>query len=369
MLRLILVILISLSALHPSAIAQTRLFTDLSLEYVSNYELTTKTFNETTIGGFSGITYNPQQEEYYLISDDRSRINPARFYTAKINYDDKGIKAVKIIGVHYLKNQQGQLYNNNTIDAEAIAYSPRNTLFISSEGVSNKGIPPFINEYDLNGNFLSAVPIPQRYIYDKKENKGIQDNYGFESLTIKANGISKEDPFRLFTSTELALSQDFDPKNINSLLRSRMMHYVVNPFGTPVLIAEHLYPVDKPPLGVVVNGISELLALPQEGYLLSLERNLGLRGFGAKIYQIVMANASDISNEKSLAGNIDRINPVSKKLVFDLQNLNIELDNLEGMTLGKPLADGSQSLILVSDNNFTPNRQKNQFILLKMSYN
>ena len=41
-------------------------------------------FNNTTIGGLSGIDYNKDKDVFYLISDDWSQINPARFYTAKI---------------------------------------------------------------------------------------------------------------------------------------------------------------------------------------------------------------------------------------------------------------------------------------------
>ena len=33
----------------------------------------------TTIGGLSGIDYDRKNDVYYLISDDRSAINPARF--------------------------------------------------------------------------------------------------------------------------------------------------------------------------------------------------------------------------------------------------------------------------------------------------
>ncbi len=359
-----LIVLTLLFGNNSLALAQDRVFLDLSLDFIDSYQLTQKNYQDTVVGGLSGITYNPQKDEYYAISDDRSRKSPARFYTLKINLDNNKINNIKIEGVTLLKNRQGELYPNNTIDAEGIAFSPRNSVFISSEGVSNRQIPPFINEYDLNGNLLSEVPIPKHYIYDQEKGIGVQDNYGFESLTIKANGTMKEDPFRLFSATELALTQDFDrDKNINSLLRSRLMHYVVNPFGQPVLIAEHLYPVATPNFGVVANGLSALFALPQEGYILSLERTLGLRGFGAKIFQIVMGNASDISNEESLGGNIDNINPLKKKLLLDLKDLDVKLDNLEGMTFGGKLPDGSQSLILVSDDNFAPERQKTQFLL------
>ncbi|HEY5465354.1 MAG TPA: esterase-like activity of phytase family protein [Hanamia sp.] len=41
-------------------------------------------FDKTTIGGLSGIDFDPQKKLYYMISDDRSDKNPARFYTARI---------------------------------------------------------------------------------------------------------------------------------------------------------------------------------------------------------------------------------------------------------------------------------------------
>ncbi|AFZ47784.1 hypothetical protein Cyast_1828 [Cyanobacterium stanieri PCC 7202] len=352
---------------NQAVFAQERVFLDLSLEYLDSYELTTQDFENTRVGGFSGITYDKQKDLFYVISDDRSRLAPARFYTLKMSLANNKIAQVNIEGVTLLKDRGGEVYAQDTIDPEAIALSPRNSVFISSEGISHLGVAPFINEYDLEGNLLSEVPIPKRYIYDGEEGKGVQDNYGFESLTIKANGTMPQDPFRLFTATELALSQDFNDDMPETLLRSRMMHYVVNPFGQPVLISENLYPVNKADFGVIFNGLSDIYALPEEGYLLALERNLGLRGFGAKIFQIVMANATDIYAENSLAGNIDNINPVKKKLVLNLKDLNIDLDNLEGITFGPRLADGSQSLILVSDNNFTPTREKTQFLLFKLS--
>jgi hypothetical protein len=56
---------------------------------------------------------------------------------------------------------------------------------------------------------------------------------------------------------------------------------------------------------------------------------------------------------------------MAKKILLDFNQLDIAIDNLEGMTLGPRLADGSQSLILVSDDNFRP-EQKNQFLLLRV---
>ncbi len=41
-------------------------------------------FNGTTIGGLSGIDYDSTRNVYYLISDDRSEHQAARFYTARV---------------------------------------------------------------------------------------------------------------------------------------------------------------------------------------------------------------------------------------------------------------------------------------------
>jgi len=59
------------------------------------------------------------------------------------------------------------------------------------------------------------------------------------------------------------------------------------------------------------------------------------------------------------------VEPVKKKLLLDLSELGIPLYNLEGMTLGPQLPDGSKSLVLVSDDNFDE-AQKTQFILLSL---
>ena len=43
------------------------------------------TLDGTVIGGLSGISYDPVSQLYFVISDDRSAKNPARFYTARIS--------------------------------------------------------------------------------------------------------------------------------------------------------------------------------------------------------------------------------------------------------------------------------------------
>lgn len=52
---------------------------------------------------------------------------------------------------------------------------------------------------------------------------------------------------------------------------------------------------------------------------------------------------------------------MSKRLVFAFDDLGLPIDNTEGMTFGPELPDGRQTLVIVSDNNFSPG-QFTQFI-------
>jgi len=104
--------------------------------------------------------------------------------------------------------------------------------------------------------------------------------------------------------------------------------------------------------------------IDQGGHFLALERAFGLRGFNVRLYQLATGGATDTSTIASLRG-VEGISPIRKHLVLDFADITVPVDNLEGMTLGPRLPDGSQSLILVSDNNFEANRPT-QLILLRL---
>ncbi len=367
--------LLSLSACNPPqrVSAQERLFRDFTLEFVDQYEIPKVTFKDTLVGGLSAIAYNREQDLFYVLSDDRSRKSPARFYSFKLGIEQTTDAQIKIASfepqdVTLLRNEAGKKYPKGEIDPEGLTISPRNTIFISSEGNPTQDIAPFIAEFELEtGQKLSDLRLPQRFLPgDSSQPQGIQENLAFESLTINRIGLP-EDPFRLFTATESALLQDesFEGEEQS---RIRFLHYVINPVGNPVLLAEHLYLLDPAPIEVISNGLTELLALPKEGYFLSLERTYGFTGAGAKLFQVVIGNATDTSNIVSLKGNIAQVQPLQKQLLFDLQDLGIYLDNLEGMTIGPQLPDGSRSLLLISDDNFN-DEQISQLLLFRLVEN
>ncbi|MEL6502055.1 MAG: esterase-like activity of phytase family protein [Cyanobacteria bacterium J06623_1] len=363
-------LLLSLSACNlPARVtAEERMFRDFSLELVDQITIPKEKFQDTLIGGLSAIAYNREQDVFYVLSDDRSKRDPARFYTFKLeieqNQQQIKIANFKPQNVTLLLNGKDKKYKKGKIDPEGLAISPRNTVYISSEGNASKGIDPFIAEYELaTGKKLSELRIPQRYLTEKKS-QGIQDNSAFESLTINRTGLP-EDPFRIFTATEDALLQDESFEG-EEQARIRFLHYLVNPVGNPIIVAEHLYMLEPAPVEVVAIGLTELLALPTEGYFLSLERTYGFTGAGAKIFQVIVGNATDTSNIESMRGDLGRVQPLRKELLLDLADLDIYLDNLEGMTLGPRLPDGSRSLLLVSDDNFRDD-QISQLLLFRLN--
>ncbi len=360
----------------PQVSAEQRTFLDLSLDFLSSYKLPNQTFQNTPVGGLSALAYDRQRNLVYAISDDRSDFAPARFYTLKLNLDAANpkapkIKQIEVTGVTFITDDAGQPYAKGDVDPEGIALSPLGTLFISSEGIAPKGIAPFVREFDLKtGKWKRSLLIPDRYLpktENGKQTQGVGDNLGFESLTLNMSGGSTVaiEPFRLFTATESALMQDASPEHPQQgASRNRVLHYSLDPTYS-LLLSEHLYEMAPPPEGAAYHGLTDMLAIDQGGHFISIERSFGSNGFGVKLFQLAMGSASDTTTIESFKGQIPGVQPIRKKLLLDLNQLGIPLDNLEGIAFGPQLPDGSKSLILVSDNNFN-DQQATLFFLLRI---
>ncbi|HBK98232.1 MAG TPA: endonuclease/exonuclease/phosphatase [Microcoleaceae bacterium UBA10368] len=373
----LILLTICTACVPPPAVAKDRSFPKMSLEFLGEYQLPKINFEGAPVGGLSGITYDSkgmsgvtsQAYRFYALSDDPSENGEARFYSLRLDLTSGdspniSLKKVTVEGVTSLKKADGETFSWGSINPEAIALSPRNSVLIASEGVTHVGIPPFVGEFDLKtGKMRENLPIPKRYIpdaSDEKQQQGVLDNLGFESLTIDPETFSPGglDPFRVFVATEAPLMQDVDPEQASKL---RLLHYIIVD-KTAQLVSENLYTLDQVPLSIL-NGLTELVAVGG-GQFLSLERSFGLSGYGARIYQVAVGAATDTSRINSFKGR-SAVEPVRKKLLLDLTELGIPLYNLEGMTLGPRLPDGSQSLVLVSDDNFDE-AQKTQFLLFSL---
>ncbi len=305
-------------------------------------------FKNTEIGGLSGITYNPEKQIYYAISDDRSSKAPARFYTLKIDPEPEKIseKTVTFIDVTTLLNETGQPFPALSIDPEGIAFTG-SSLFISSEGDRERQVKPFIREFSLAGKQLQNLPIPEKFLI--QPTSGIRNNLAFESLTITP---SKK---YLFTATENSLVQDGAEATVTAGSNCRILQYdlVKGQLEKEFLyITEPITSTSNNLTGFSTNGLVDLVAL-DETHLLSLERSFSLgTGNVIKLFQVDLSDADNIQQINSLNTQFTNISPVQKELLLDLSNLELISDNIEGMTFGPNLTDGQRSLILVSDNNF-----------------
>nr|WP_311774827.1 phytase [Nostoc sp. 2RC] len=332
----------------------------------------------TPVGGLSGVSYDAVNNVYYAISDARSDSNGlARFYTFTT---DNG---VTFTNVTPLKDSNGNFFATNSLDPEGIALTNNGTVFISSEGEvrpdlgASRVTNPFIKEFSLaTGQELRSLPVPTKFlpvVADTNNNgvvdagdtqtSGVYNNLAFESLTITP------DQKTLFTATENALSQDGLRASLTSGSRSRIVQYNLvtgQPEKEYLYITEAIPEPPNPGTGSADNGLVDLLAIDNRGTLLALERSFA-QGVGntIKIYEVSLQGATDISFYNSLndlsVEQLAAIKPSQKRLLLNLSDLNLPtdanhpitgLDNIEGLALGPKLADGRQSIVLVSDNNF-----------------
>ncbi|MBW4423578.1 MAG: phytase [Nostoc desertorum CM1-VF14] len=322
---------------------------------------------QTPLGGLSGVTYDAVNNRYYTISDDRSQFGPARFYTFTADTE------VTFTNVTPLKDSNNNLLETFIIDPEGIALTNNDTVFISSEGEVNLGAgrvsDPFIKEFSLTtGQQLRSLPVPSKFlpvVEDTNANgivdagdtqiSGVSNNLAFESLTITP------DQKTLFTATENALSQDGLRASLTSGSPSRILQYNLvsgQPEKEYLYITDAIAEVPNPSTGFGDNGLVDLLAIDNRGTLLALERSFSAGvGNTIKIYEISLQGATDISVYDSLNNlsteQLAAIQPAQKRLLLNLNDLDLPLDNIEGITFGPKLADGRQSIVLVSDNNFS----------------
>ncbi len=304
----------------------------------------------TPLGGLSGITYDPELDRYYAISDDPSNRSPARFYTLTIDLTGGRLEAggVEIEGATVLTDPSGQPFAKRVIDGEGIALTPERTLLISSEGNIRHGVPPSIREFDLDGGELREYRLPKKFLAKKRKPWGTRHNTAFEALTWHPSGQA------FVTATENALVQDGPEADLDQSSPVRISRFQ---FESGKLEADHVYlvePVAEPPAdedGFRTNGLVELIALGN-GEFLALERSFSA-GVGnvVRLFLVSIDDADNVRRRKRLDGR-KKVATASKRLLLDFGDLGVAPDNLEGMTFGPRLADGRRSLIVLSDDNF-----------------
>ena len=341
-------------------------------QYIIPYNLV---YNNTTVGGLSGIDYDAADDKYFLICDDRSALNPARFYTAHISFTIKGIDTVYLTGVQTLLQKNGNVYPNSkqdpyhTPDPEAIRFNPQTRQLIwTSEGeriVKNNNIVlenPAITSITENGKYIDSFSLPHNLIMHNTEN-GPRQNGVLEGLTFADNFKN------LYVNVEEPLYEDgprADVTDNNAFIR--IFKFNVGSRQNTQQVAYKLEPVAhaaNPANEFKINGIPDILFL-SDNKLLVIERSFstGRLACTIKLFLADLNNATDIKNMPSLKLNNSFV-PATKKLLLNMDDLGIYIDNVEGVTFGPVLPNGHKTLLFVADNNFNP-LEKTQFLLFEV---
>jgi hypothetical protein len=307
----------------------------------------------TVVGGLSGITYDASRGVFYSLSDDRSELGPARFYTLRVDLGDGRLNPgdVSFTGVTTLKQPDGTTFAPLSLDPEGIALTEDDTLVVTSEGDTARLIDPFVRMFDLQGRSLHVLTVPSLFLPTADGSSGIRNNLAFESAGVTPNGSF------FFTGVEGALVQDGPAASLTAGSPARLLRYNLRSRKPDKQFVYHVGPIVEPPIPAgqfAVNGLVELLPLTNHS-LLAMERSFSVgAGNTIRIYVVEIGRAQDVDRFDSLVGLLGQIRPVEKTLLLDLDTLGITLDNVEGMAFGPDLADGRRSLVLVSDNNFSP---------------
>jgi len=332
-------------------------------------------FQNTVVGGLSGIDYDVKQNEYYMISDDPSQHSPARIYTAQIDIKENKIDTVRVTGVTYILQENGKPYpkygSDKTVkpDGESVRYNPlTKQLLWSSEGerLFKDGdttiVQPSLTFISTDGKFLDTIPMPKGFHFTKTES-GPRKNALFEGLTYA-------DQYKtLYASLEEPLYQDGPQAAFEyDKALTRILKFDV---AAKKNIAQYAYNLGAMPVKPTVendwnvNGISEILAINNDT-LLVMERAWA-KGHDdhtfLKLYLVDLRGAENEINNSSFVQNPPK--PLTKKLLFDFDSLNQHIDNFEGITFGPKLPNGHQSLIFCVDNNFGKS-QVQQFFLFEI---
>ncbi|HEU5032527.1 MAG TPA: esterase-like activity of phytase family protein [Spirillospora sp.] len=314
-------------------------------------------FGGTTVGGLSGIDRDPRTGDWYMVSDDRWRYDPARFYTGRVDIDPRSGRfgGVSLTGVHTLTGPDGKPYPGfgkpRSVDPESIRYDPdAHRVLWGNEGdrpdeTHRVPLAPLTVQWaGRDGRYRGLLPLPKD-LRLATGHHGPRRNFGMEALAIAPHTIAGMIEGPRYEDGPLPTVRHGAAARLTMWSRRGKVR------------AQYAYQVDRLPAapvpagGVADSGVSEILAIDDHRYL-ALERSwLQGVGYKVKLYEFDTRGATNVLARGSLAKG-GKYRPVRKHLVADLGRYASPTQNLEGMGWGPKLRSGERTLVVCSDDNF-----------------
>ena len=369
--------------------------------------------NVNRLGFFSDLYYDRYQNVYYGLSDRgpgggvidyNTRVQK---FSLDVDRNTGAIANFKVLDT-ILFTKDGQNFNGLkpdllpngnkgslglSFDPEGFAVASNGNFYVSDE------YGPSVYEFSPTGSFIRAFATPENIIPKQSDGtinyvdgrptitSGRQDNRGFEGLTLSPDGS------KLYTLLQDPLVNEGSPDG----RRGRNIRLVG--FDTKIgkSTAQYIYQLesladinDRIPgtdddFGANSQGrnigISAITALNDKEFLV-LERDN--RGFGVdallgltenpsttpepvgskRVYKINLTDATDVSAISLASTNtlLAGVNPVNKSLFLDIAKA-LSPDNpgdwtkiaekMEGLAIGPQLKDGSYTLLVGTDNDYS----------------
>ncbi len=328
-------------------------------------------FKGTTVGGLSGLDYNPATGLWYALSDDRSDFAPARFYTLRLPLDGQRLGTPELLDAITLRQPGGLPYpsrrqGGHVVDPEALRWLPGSgTLLWTSEGDARLGLDPFVREVTADGRHLRELSLPDHLHMRVGASSGPRDNMTLEGLALTPDGRS------VWAAMEAALQQDGPVPAVGQ--PGGPCRFTQLDVASGRALQQRAYLPDAIPRAPLVpgtfadNGVSEVLMIDAHRMLVMERAYMTGVGNSLRLYEVDTRDGSNTLDADRLQPGAFRAMP--KRLVADFAQLGLSrLDNTEGFCWGPTLASGNRTLVCVSDDNFNP-AQVTQFAAFEYTEN
>ena len=239
---------------------------------------------------------------------------------------------------------QGQ--GSQKLDAEALVRAPGSTterFWMTSEARNPSKRPASLLELKLLGSGGFAIqqqwPLPPEW--QPQQGRGLRRNKGPEAL-VALPGL------RFVLAAEASLQQDSSRQLRLLLAEQQGQQMKFTPLGTPLLVSA--------PLQAEAHwGLTSLLPAQatEQPSLLALWRGYAEPNSWWNRLSLLPPLPLDQAPSRAVA-------PLMR---WDLRDVGLESDNWEALTAGPQLEDGRPTLLLASDDNFSP-FQQNRLALL-----
>ena len=139
--------------------------------------LNKQTYEGTSVGGLSGLTYDQRRGVYYsLVDNGPAATSEVRFYTLRLPTSGGTLGEPQILDVTTLRKADGQPFTTSDFDGEGLTLTRSGDLLVSSE------TEPSIRRFSLDGELLEELPVPQKFLVAPEGQA--TPNQTFESLSL-----------------------------------------------------------------------------------------------------------------------------------------------------------------------------------------